>query len=564
MKKNVSKRLSAALGATIIVGTLGTSSMTVFANPLPDVGSNYSISEKIPGYLDSANAAGKTNSVITYQPGTYFVYKIHNGMINISKASNAPGAWINPTQNPGGVAPAAPTPAVPAPQNPVPVTPAAPTVRTMKTTANLYMRTGPGTSSKSVLVMPKGATVILVEDGGAWKKITYNGKTGWASGKYLSQLSVSAPVDPPSEAPPALTNPTGIGAIYKTTGNLYMRTGPAQTYKSVMIIPSGASVTLVEDGEWKKVTYNGKTGWASGKYLNLVKAAPAAPETVPPVVAPVTPPAETVVPPVVDIEEPIPAPSVVKRKTTHALNMRTGASANHPSVLVLPKGAIVDVIGSEGKWNNIVYNGKTGWASGDYMTDVNKVYKTITVPYHSQLNPVYAPVGCEATALLMALQYKGIATGVSYRQFLDAMPKHSSNPAKGFVGSPYQQDLSKRTTIYPQALTDYSNTYGAGRTANFSGSTVDDIKREILADNPVVVYLTVRREAPVYVTYSIEGERQSLLRNNHAVLVTGYDSEANKFRITDPWSWEGRREYWVDIPGFAYSYNIRNHALVVR
>ncbi|HSR03800.1 MAG TPA: SH3 domain-containing protein, partial [Proteiniclasticum sp.] len=197
MKKNVSKRLSAALGATIIVGTLGTSSMTVFANPLPDVGSNYSISEKIPGYLDSANAAGKTNSVITYQPGTYFVYKIHNGMINISKASNAPGAWINPTQNPGGVAPAAPTPAVPAPQNPVPVTPAAPTVRTLKTTANLYMRTGPGTSSKSVLVMPKGATVTLVEDGGAWKKITYNGKTGWASGKYLSQPSVSAPVDPP-------------------------------------------------------------------------------------------------------------------------------------------------------------------------------------------------------------------------------------------------------------------------------------------------------------------------------------------------------------------------------
>jgi len=555
LKKNLSKRLSAALGATIIVGTMGTSSMTVFANPLPDVGSSYSISEKIPGYMDSANAAGKTNSVITYQPGTYFVYKIHNGMINISRASNAPGAWINPTQITAVEAPSTP---VPAPENPAPapVTPAVPSVTTMKTTANLYMRTGPGTSNKSILVMPKGATVTLVEDGGAWKKITYNGKTGWASGKYLTQVSASAPVDPPSEAPPTATNPTGSGAIYKTTGNLYMRTGPAKTYKSVMIMPSGASVTLVEDGEWKKITYNGKTGWASGKYLNLVKAAP--------VVETVTPPAETVVPPVEEKEEPVPTPEIAKKKTTHALHMRSGASTNYPSVLVLPKGAVVDVIGSVGKWNNIVYNGQTGWASGDYMTDVNGVYKTITVPYHSQLNPVYAPVGCEATALLMALQYKGIATGVSYRQFLDAMPKHSSNPAKGFAGSPYQQDLSKRTTIYPQALTDYSNTYGAGRTTNFSGSTVEDIKKEILADNPVVVYLTVRREAPVYVTYDIEGEKQSLLRNNHAVLVTGYDSEANKFRVTDPWSWEGRREYWVDIPGFAYSYNIRNHALVVR
>ncbi|MFH5837209.1 SH3 domain-containing protein [Proteiniclasticum sp. C24MP] len=551
MKKTISKRLSAAISATILVGTMSTTSLAVFANPLPDVGSTYSVSEKIPGYMDSANAARQINSVTTYQPGNYYVYKIHNGMINISRAVNAPGVWINPAQNPGGEAPAAP-----APVNPTP----APAVTTMKTTANLYMRTGPGTSNQSILVMPKGASVTLVEDGGAWKKITYNGKTGWASGKYLTQISVSGPVDPPSEAPPSTPDPAGSGAIYETTGNLYMRTGPATSYSAIMVMPRGASVTLVQDGEWKKVTYNGKTGWASGKYLKLIKAAPAAEPATPPAVVTPEPPAETVEPPA----ETVPAPAVIQKKTTHALHMRAGAGTSYTSILVLPQGAVVEVIGTEGKWNNIIYNGKTGWSSGDYLTEVKGVYKTINVPYHSQLSPVYAPVGCEATALLMALQYKGIARDVSYRQFLDAMPKHSSNPAKGFVGSPYKQDLSLRTTIYPQALTDYSNTYGAGRTVNFSGSTVEDIKKEILADNPVVVYLTVRREAPVYVNYNVEGEIQSLLRNNHAVLVTGYDSEANKLRVTDPWSWDGRREYWVDIPGFAYSYNLRNHAIVVR
>ncbi|NCC78051.1 MAG: hypothetical protein EOM07_00395 [Clostridia bacterium] len=557
----MSKKLTAAISATILVGTMSTSSFTVFANPLPDVGSTYSVSEKIPGYMDSVNAARKINSVTTYQPGNYYVYKIHNGMINISRAVNAPGVWINPAQNPGAEAPSAPAPA-PVDPAPAPVTPSTPAATTMKTTANLYMRTGAGTSNKAILVMPKGATVTLVEDGGAWKKITYNGKTGWASGKYLTQVSVSQPVDPPSEAPPAATDPAVGGAIYETTGNLYMRTGPAKTYASVMVMPKGASVTLVEDGEWKKVTYQGKTGWASGKYLKLIKAAPVTEPEAPPVVdTPAPPPAETEEPPV---SEPAPAPTLVQKKTTHALHMRAGAGTSFASMLVLPQGAVVEVIGSEGKWNNIVYNGKTGWASGDYLTEVNGVYKSITVPYHSQLSPVYAPVGCEATALLMALQYKGIARDVSYRQFLDAMPKHSSNPAKGFVGSPYKQDLSLRTTIYPQALTDYSNTYGAGRTVNFSGSTVEDIKKEILADNPVVVYLTVRREAPVYVKYNVEGQIQSLLRNNHAVLVTGYDSEANKLKITDPWSWNGRREYWVDIPSFAYSYNIRNHAIVVR
>ncbi len=244
--------------------------------------------------------------------------------------------------------------------------------------------------------------------------------------------------------------------------------------------------------------------------------------------------------------------------------MRSGAGTQHPSIMVLPAGAVVDVIGVSGKWFNIVYQGKTGWSSGDYLTEVIAVKKVLNVPYHSQLTPVYAPVGCEATALLMGLQFKGIATDVSYRSFLDAMPKHTSNPAKGFVGSPYKQDSSLRTTIYPQALTDYSNTYAAGRTVNFSGSSVEDIKTEIIAGNPVVVYLTTRREAPIYANYVVEGQTQSLLKNNHAVLVTGYDSEANKLRITDPWSWNGRNEYWVTVPSFSYSYNIRNHAIVVR
>lgn len=563
LKKSASKRLSVAISAAILAGTMGTSYSSVLANPLPTAGSTYAVANAIPGYMDSAMASRMVNSVTTYQAGNYYVYKVYQGMINISKASNAPGIWINPSQNSIVTAPVV-TPAAPV------TAPSASTATTMRTTAYLNMRTGPATSYQSVLVIPKGATVTLVEDKGDWKKITYNGKTGWSSGAYLSVVSVSSPVNPPV-TPPATTVPNASGAIYKTTGNLYMRTGPAKTTASILVIPYGAHVTLVEDGgEWKKVTYSGKTGWASGRYLQLVQAAPVPVEPAPPVV--VTPePAPTPVeptPPPVEVVTPTPVPepvpTVLLKKTTSALNMRNGAGTQYTSIMVLPKGAVVEVIGTSGKWFNITYQGKTGWSSGDYLTEVTGVYKILNVPYHSQLTPVYAPVGCEATALLMGLQYKGIATEVSYKQFLDAMPKHSSNPEKGFAGSPYILDNNIRTTIYPQPLTDYGNTYAAGRTVNFSGSSVDDIKKEILAGNPVVVYLTVKREAPIYANYNIEGTIQSLLKNNHAVLVTGYDSEANKVRITDPWSWSGRNEYWLDIPSFAYSYNIRNHSIVIR
>ena len=72
-------------------------------------------------------------------------------------------------------------------------------------------------------------------------------------------------------------------------------------------------------------------------------------------------------------------------------------------------------------------------------------YQLPYVPYISQIDNIYAWVGCEAVSTLMGLQAKGYATDVSVKYFLDNLPRHSSNPEKGFVGSPYVPDTSKRT-----------------------------------------------------------------------------------------------------------------------
>ena len=91
-------------------------------------------------------------------------------------------------------------------------------------------------------------------------------------------------------------------------------------------------------------------------------------------------------------------------------------------------------------------------------------YHLSYVPYISQIDNIYAWVGCEAVSTLMGLQAKGYATDVSVKYFLDNLPRHSSNPEKGFVGSPYVPDTSKRTrtTIYPAKLAEYSNSYCNG------------------------------------------------------------------------------------------------------
>lgn len=194
-------------------------------------------------------------------------------------------------------------------------------------------------------------------------------------------------------------------------------------------------------------------------------------------------------------------------------------------------------------------------------------YNVIYVPYISQVYPVSAPVGCEATSLLMGLHAKGCAMGFGLKEFLDDMPRHPSNPEKGFVGSPYKADKTKktRTTILPGALSAWAVKYG--NVANFSGSSPEEIRAELLAGNPVVVYATLWWEKPFYRTYNIEGQKKRMLSNNHAVLACGYDMERNLYYIADPYNIKDPRKdlkYWINGDTFDRIYNERRHAVVVQ
>lgn len=192
--------------------------------------------------------------------------------------------------------------------------------------------------------------------------------------------------------------------------------------------------------------------------------------------------------------------------------------------------------------------------------------RVIEVPYISQLYPYNAVVGCEATALLMALQGKGYALDIGLPYFLEAMPKTKENPALGFVGSPYVADTRKktRTTIYPPVLATYASQFG--KVYDFSAHTPEEIQAELLDGNPVVIYATMRWEKPFYRSFQIEGETQWLLSNNHAVLLCGYDP-ALGYLVADPYNNQKPNEelrYWKDAETVERIYNERRHAIVVR
>jgi uncharacterized protein YraI len=63
---------------------------------------------------------------------------------------------------------------------------------TLRTTANLNLRTGPATSNTIRLVIPSGATVTTVNTAtpsAGWYNVKYNGVVGWSYGSYLTLVS---------------------------------------------------------------------------------------------------------------------------------------------------------------------------------------------------------------------------------------------------------------------------------------------------------------------------------------------------------------------------------------
>lgn len=192
------------------------------------------------------------------------------------------------------------------------------------------------------------------------------------------------------------------------------------------------------------------------------------------------------------------------------------------------------------------------------------------VPYISQLKPVYAPNGCEATSLLMGLKGKGY-TDLDLRTFLDRMPKTKSNPAKGYVGSPYGNEKSRFLTIDPEPLARYGQRYG--NVVNIQGAPIEDIIKEIQEGNTVVIYVTLHWAPAYYKTLPIDGVPTRRIFNNHVLLLTGYDPVKKAFYIADPYNHESdgaRRDkpffYWKSqaLVDKCYNYGNRRFAVAIR
>ena len=73
-----------------------TSSTSINTTQKLVAGGGYTLKNNMPGYYTAADAIARKNQKVTLLAGEYTIYKIANGMINLTKVKGQAGSWINP------------------------------------------------------------------------------------------------------------------------------------------------------------------------------------------------------------------------------------------------------------------------------------------------------------------------------------------------------------------------------------------------------------------------------------------------------------------------------------
>lgn len=145
------------------------------------------------------------------------------------------------------------------------------------------------------------------------------------------------------------------------------------------------------------------------------------------------------------------------------------------------------------------------------------------------------PTGCEITAVTMMLNFSG--KKVSKTQAAKVMPR-SSNPNKGFVGSPYKK-FPLGFWVAPGGVKPVVQHY-LGKAQIMTNCKIDSIKQKLLQSHLVVVWVGL-----------FDGI------SNHAITLTGF--HGNTLYYNDPWTGTKRK---ISLAKFKIHWALDGHRAI--
>lgn len=149
------------------------------------------------------------------------------------------------------------------------------------------------------------------------------------------------------------------------------------------------------------------------------------------------------------------------------------------------------------------------------------------------------PTGCEAVSLTMALQFEGFDVDkIAVADEFLIRNYETDNMAEGYVGDPFSEEGAG---CFPTVIAATANFFFEDQkeeyTAyNLTGSTMDELLAYVAAGTPVMVWTTMYMAEPEFTREDSEydGHTYRWYRQEHCVVVTGYDLENGCLNINDP------------------------------
>lgn len=231
------------------------------------------------------------------------------------------------------------------------------TARVTTESGSLNLRKSASKSAKILTTIPRNTVITVIERGGTWSQVKYNGKTGFVMNEFLTfgeseekpEEDDNTPVTPPADTKPAYTK----AKVTTASGSLNLRKKASSGAAILTTIPRHTVIDVLDiDGTWTKVEYKGKTGYVMSAFLTYmegdVQDTPA---------APTTPPAGS-------------DKTLYARVTTESgsLNLRKKASSSAGIMTTIPRHEVIEVVEKKGTWTKVIYNDKTGYVMTTFLT----------------------------------------------------------------------------------------------------------------------------------------------------------------------------------------------------
>ena len=209
----------------------------------------------------------------------------------------------------------------------------------VEATANVNVRSGPGTGYSKLGLISKGTKVEKLGTSGSWTIINYNGQKAYVSSDYVKAAGSS--------------NTTAASGYVTATANVNVRSGPGTGYSKLGVLSKGATVAkLGTSGSWTIINYNGTKAYVSTDYLKAASSSSGGSSS--------------------GGNSSGGSSGGTTTQTgyvaaTTNVNVRSGPGTNYSVIGSLYKGTIVPKLGTSGTWTKITYNGGTGYVSSQYL-----------------------------------------------------------------------------------------------------------------------------------------------------------------------------------------------------